>query len=112
MRHVDSQHLSFTRTALIAAMLGLPLFVRPALAQIATTGMISGTVSDPTGSAIAGAKVTITNTATGAALETVSNSKIMPERRGPAKMARDAHQTRIYWSNTALPIGRYGRSIN
>jgi len=75
LRHVDSQQsLSFSRTATIAAMLCVPLFARPALAQIATTGMISGTVSDPTGSAIAGAKVTITNTATGAALETVSNS--------------------------------------
>ena len=75
LRHVDSQHsLRFTRIATVAAVLCLPLFARPALAQIATTGMISGTVSDPTGSAIAGAQVTITNTATGAALETVSNS--------------------------------------
>jgi hypothetical protein len=42
--------------------------------QIATTGVISGTVSDTSGSAVVGAKVVIINVATGAASETVTNS--------------------------------------
>ena len=39
-------------------------------AQISTTGIVNGTVADPTGSAIAGAKISISNTATGAVSET------------------------------------------
>jgi hypothetical protein len=59
---------------MMASILWVVILSPATLAQIVTTGMISGTVSDPTGSAIAAAKVTITNTATGAALETLSNA--------------------------------------
>jgi hypothetical protein len=59
---------------MMASILWLVILSPATLAQIVTTGMISGTVSDPTGSAIAAAKVTITNTATGSALETLSNA--------------------------------------
>ncbi len=45
-----------------------------ALAQLTTTGTINGTVVDPSGSAVTGAKVGITNVATGGVSQTVSNS--------------------------------------
>jgi hypothetical protein len=49
--------------------------VPPAIhAQLTTTGIVNGTVSDSSGSAIAGARVTIANKATGATSETVTNS--------------------------------------
>jgi len=38
-------------------------------------GRIIGTVSDPQGAAVAGAKVTVTNTATGAQWETTTNAE-------------------------------------
>jgi hypothetical protein len=60
--------------ATIATVLFFAFTVPATFAQLATTGMISGTVSDPSGSAIEGAKVSITNTATGSAFETVSNA--------------------------------------
>src|SRR5579863_9838911 len=69
MRHVESR-----RSRWITFALWLIIIQPAARAQVSTTGMINGTVSDPSGSAIAGAKVTITNSATGAASETVTNS--------------------------------------
>jgi hypothetical protein len=41
----------------------------PVVAQVAGSGTIQGTVSDPTGASVAGASVTATNVATG--IETV-----------------------------------------
>ena len=66
MRHVESL------CSRIAAVLCLAM--APAYGQVSTTGLINGTVADPTGSAIAGAKISITNTATGAVSETIANS--------------------------------------
>lgn len=43
-------------------------------AQLTTTGMINGVIADPSGLAVAGAKVSVTNTETGTTTETVSNS--------------------------------------
>jgi hypothetical protein len=44
------------------------------MAQLTTTGTINGTVVDPTGAIIAGAKVTIVQSGTGTVTQTVSNS--------------------------------------
>src|SRR5580765_2679753 len=44
------------------------------LAQVQTTSSVTGNVTDPTGSAVVGAKVTIRNQQTGAARSTVSNA--------------------------------------
>jgi hypothetical protein len=76
MRHVESQSSSSMgrRTPGLAFLIGLVILLMPAYGQISTTGLINGTVTDPTGSAIAGAKVSITNIATGAVIETVTNS--------------------------------------
>jgi hypothetical protein len=78
MRHAESQCspslATGRRMGMKAIMLWLGIASPAVLAQIVTTGMINGTVSDPSGSPIPGAKVTITNTATGARSETVSNS--------------------------------------
>jgi hypothetical protein len=60
--------MNFARkVGLAALMLALTLFFgyRPAIAQTQISGAIAGTVTDPTGAAIPGATVTITNTATG-----------------------------------------------
>ena len=43
----------------------------PCLGQTASTGALSGTVSDPTGAVVAGAKVTTTNESTGETRTTV-----------------------------------------
>jgi hypothetical protein len=73
MRQVDS-HRSPALCPGLTLILAMAIAPAAMLGQVATTSMIDGTVSDPSGSAIAGAKVIITNTATGAAFETVSNS--------------------------------------
>jgi len=52
------------RALQIAALLGLLIIARPFLNAQANTGSISGTVTDPTGAAVAGATATITNQAT------------------------------------------------
>ncbi|HKE21112.1 MAG TPA: carboxypeptidase regulatory-like domain-containing protein [Bryobacteraceae bacterium] len=77
MRHVESRSSQqmcarWTLPAMLAAGL-LPLQA-PLHAQVSTTSMINGTVTDPSGSAVAGAKVTITNSASEAKWETISNS--------------------------------------
>lgn len=53
--------------AFLACLLYLVISVSPALAQSASTGALSGTVTDPSGGSIAGATVTATNLATGQA---------------------------------------------
>jgi len=54
--------------------MGLLLVAPKILAQQVTTGQILGSVTDSSGAVIPGAKVTITNTATGIAKTTVTNS--------------------------------------
>ncbi len=55
--------------------LGPALFLaQPVRAQISTTATISGTVSDPSGAAVAGAKVTVMNENTGVTTTTQSNA--------------------------------------
>src|SRR5215472_4838783 len=73
MRHVESRSSQCFRPG-GAVVLWLAAVCATSHAQINTTGVINGSVSDATGAAIVGAKVSITNTATGAAMETVSNS--------------------------------------
>lgn len=70
MRHVDSLRSWW----IISFVLWLAIIQPTVRAQISTTGIINGTVADHTGSAIAGARVSLTNSATGAVSETVSNS--------------------------------------
>ena len=53
--------------------LGLCLMVPAALAQLAGTGTIQGTISDPSGAVVPGAQVTVTGTATSAKHQTVSS---------------------------------------
>ncbi len=71
MRHAETQP---SCTLTIAIAVWMALVNTSANGQMTTTGIINGTVSDPSGSAIAGARVMLTNTATGAVAETVSNS--------------------------------------
>ncbi len=68
-------HRSIRRLANVALLLA-PLFffqAPGASAQTAGTASIQGTVTDPTGAAIPNAKVTLTNTDTGTARNTVSD---------------------------------------
>src|SRR6266550_211525 len=58
----------------IATLLILGLFAIAALAQV-TTGRIEGTVTDPQGAAVPGAKVKVLNKATGLALDTTADEK-------------------------------------
>ena len=74
MRDVESQtsrRLSAPRPGIV---LWLVVVCGASYAQINTTGSINGSVSDPSGAAVVGAKVSITNRATGALSESVSNS--------------------------------------
>jgi outer membrane receptor protein involved in Fe transport len=89
----------------VAAILCVP---SRAFAQTAA-GRIIGTVSDPQGAAVAGAKVTVTNTATGVQWETTTNAegayqvldlaigtyKVTVEREGFAKAVTAAHELQI-----------------
>ena len=75
MREVYSRCRSAALHAAILLLALLPAIIpTAALAQVSTTAIINGTVVDPSGSAIAGAKISITNSATGAVSETVSNT--------------------------------------
>lgn len=56
---------------LVGLMIGL-LGVPPALAQTASTGALTGTVTDPNGGAVPGASVHVINTATGESHEVIS----------------------------------------
>lgn len=53
----------------------LVLWLAPLIAHAAVTGSISGTVKDPTGDAIAGAQVVVTNTAQGIQTKTTTDAK-------------------------------------
>jgi Carboxypeptidase regulatory-like domain/TonB dependent receptor len=61
------------RSALFSVLF-VGLFPNIALAQIAGTGAVAGTISDPTGATVAEANVAVTNNATGQTLNTVSQS--------------------------------------
>jgi outer membrane receptor protein involved in Fe transport len=58
--------------AVLAVLLGIALFSFPLTAQEAT-GKVSGVVTDPSGAAVANAKVTVTQLATGASHDTATN---------------------------------------
>ena len=77
MRQVESRSSGKAfgvRKMLLGTVACLLLLQVPVPAQVSTTSMINGTVSDPSGSGVAGARVTITNSASGAKWETVSNN--------------------------------------
>jgi len=62
-------------TGVLLVTLAMLVFSLPMLAQSTVgTGGITGTVTDPSGAVLAGAKVTITNTGTGQTLNLTSNS--------------------------------------
>ncbi len=72
LRRVKS--LAFSATLVLVSALLLPLFSPPAFAQ-ATTGALTGTVSDPQGAIISGADVTARNTGTGVETKGQTNSE-------------------------------------
>jgi hypothetical protein len=61
-------------TLVLAVVLVLWSFARAVCAQTVGTGTIVGTLTDPSGLVISGAKVTIANTATGQIVELATNS--------------------------------------
>src|ERR1700716_3362829 len=62
------------RTYSLVTMLAVGLFGLQAAAQNATTGAISGTVTDPSNAVIGNAAVTLTNIETGTSASTLSTS--------------------------------------
>src|SRR5215510_14537792 len=60
-------------TAGVVLLLTLAVF-HQCLAQTASTGALSGTVTDPAGAVVTGANVTATNAATGESRSTVSDA--------------------------------------
>lgn len=66
--------LAFLGCLTVGLAINLSL-VPPANAQVSTsTGSVSGTIMDPTGGVVAGAKITITDKATGQVIKATSNS--------------------------------------
>jgi len=66
---------SFSRNVIVAiSALLIALFTPNLLIAQLDTGGVTGTVKDPTGAVMAGAKITLTNSATGVAASTVSTS--------------------------------------
>ena len=65
------KHLAFRSGALLSV---LTILAAQGLGQGGATAAVSGHVTDPSGSVIPGAEVTITNLATGVAYANVSNS--------------------------------------
>ncbi|MGD0955824.1 MAG: carboxypeptidase-like regulatory domain-containing protein [Candidatus Acidiferrales bacterium] len=60
--------------ALLVCLLALFICVSPAPAQSASTGALTGTVTDPSGAVISGATVTATNLATGQSRDTTTDA--------------------------------------
>src|SRR6516225_2415008 len=75
MTHLDARYTQKS-LPLIAALAILLLLLPSALLAQSTvsTGNINGTVTDPSGAAVAGAKVTITRTDTGVETNATTNS--------------------------------------
>src|SRR5437667_7804084 len=86
MRQSSSQVLR----SVLAITLGLALFGVTALNAQVDTGSITGTVADPSGAVVTGAKVTLTNEGTGASLTTTTGAdggyKFSPVRVGTYKI--------------------------
>jgi hypothetical protein len=61
-------------SAILICLVALFICVSPALAQTASTGALTGTVTDPSGAVISNATVTITSLATGQSRETATDS--------------------------------------
>ena len=66
--------MNFHSKSLLILVLLTSWFPSVASAQIAGTGAVAGTISDPTGATVAGATVAVTSDATGQTLNTVSQS--------------------------------------
>src|SRR5579871_457881 len=94
---------------LFAMVVGLGLLYSvPVFAQVAG-GSLSGTISDPQGAAIPGAKITMTNPATGVVTETTTNAagaynlvNILPANY---KVAISAQGFRTATSNITITVG-------
>src|SRR6185437_9613995 len=84
-------NISFSRTVLGSIRLCCALLLAgpTASAQSATTGSISGTVTDPTGAVVKGATVTLTNTNRNEIIRTLTTNSAG------------------YYTGTYLPLGNY-----
>src|ERR1700733_8069914 len=84
------QSVSCSIGTLLVFALGVVLAASSNLQAQVDTGAISGTVTDASGAVVGGAKVTLTNTGTNAALEMVTGSdggyKFSPVKIGTYKL--------------------------
>jgi Carboxypeptidase regulatory-like domain/TonB dependent receptor len=86
-------------TAVLIFVFALCISTSPALAQSASTGALSGTVTDPSGGVIAGATVTATNLATGQARTAVTDANgvytisLLPPGNYSAKFSANGFKT-------------------
>ncbi|MFP5234782.1 MAG: carboxypeptidase regulatory-like domain-containing protein [Acidobacteriota bacterium] len=96
-------------TAATGLVLLLPAY-RSAVAQSTISGDISGTITDPTGAAIPGAKVTITNAATGAAQTVISGGSgeyhVGLLQPGAYKVSASATNFRTTQASTTVAVGQ------
>jgi len=103
-------------TLLLAASIGAGVFTAcfvpsPALAQ-ADFGSVTGTITDPSSAAIASAKITVVNIATGFTRETTSNSsgeyRFTELPSGSYAITIEAAGFGIYKQNLAVTVGGHG----
>ena len=89
------EDLSMRRIAVLFVSIGMLFATCDALAQTAGTGAITGLISDPSGAAIAGAAVEVTN-----GYEVHANSPVGQPRKLSSQLivARKLHRYRVgFW---------------
>lgn len=117
-----------TLIVVILACLVFLAFPQLALAQDAATGALTGTVTDPSGGAIAGAKVAVTNPTTGAVRTVTADENgsyrvsLLPPARYEVQFSAQGFTSQVYSNivinvteiatlNAKLKVGELGQTV-
>ena len=91
--------------ALLVCLVALFSCVPPTLAQSASTGALTGTVTDPSGAVISGATVTATNLATGQSRDTTTDASGLYKLFRAATWKLQSEVVRIRLQDCRGPVG-------